>query len=86
MEAYLRVLVNYKQNNWARLLSMAEFAYNNVKNTSIGYTSSELNCGYHLKLFCNKDVNPRSNSKTVDQLATELLTLMFICKENLQYA
>ena len=28
MEAYLRVFVNFEQNDWARLLPMAEFAYN----------------------------------------------------------
>ena len=30
MEAYLQVFVNFKQNNWARLLLMAKFAYNNA--------------------------------------------------------
>ena len=34
MEAYLRAFVNYKQNNWARLLPMVEFAYNNAKHAS----------------------------------------------------
>ncbi len=36
MEAYLRVFVNWKQDNWAKLLPMAEFAYNNAKNASTG--------------------------------------------------
>ena len=31
MEAYLRAFVNFKQNDWTRLLPMAEFAYNNAK-------------------------------------------------------
>ena len=47
MEAYLQVLINYEQNDWARLLPMAEFAYNNAKNASTGPTPFELNCGYH---------------------------------------
>ena len=38
MEAYLQAFVNFKQNDWARLLLMAEFAYNNVKNASTGHT------------------------------------------------
>ena len=38
MEAYLRAFVNFDQNNWAELLSMAEFAFNNVRNASIGHT------------------------------------------------
>ena len=44
MEAYLQAFVNFEQNNWARLLTMAEFAYNNAKNASTGYTPFELNC------------------------------------------
>ena len=36
MEAYLRAFFNYKQNDWAKLLLMAEFTYNNAKNTSTG--------------------------------------------------
>ena len=45
MEAFFRAFVNFKQNDWAKFLLMAEFAYNNARNTSIGHTSFELNCG-----------------------------------------
>ena len=48
MEAYLWAFVNFEQNDRARLLPMAEFAYNNAKNSSTGHTLFELNCGYHL--------------------------------------
>ena len=54
MKAYLKVVFNYNQNNWARLLPIAEFAYNNTKNTSIGYTHFELKYGYHLPTFLTK--------------------------------
>ena len=47
MEVYLQTFVNFKQNDWARLLPMAEFTYNNAKNSSNGNTPFELNCGYH---------------------------------------
>ena len=47
MEAYLWAFVNFKQNNWARLLPMAKFAYNNAKNASIGHISFKLNCDYY---------------------------------------
>ena len=40
IEAYLQVFINFKQNDWARFFSMAEFAYNNTKNTSNGYILS----------------------------------------------
>ena len=45
IEAYLQTFVNFEQNDWARLLSMAEFAYNNAKNANIGYTPFKFNCG-----------------------------------------
>ena len=48
MKDYFRAFVNYEQNDWAKLLPMAEFAYNNAKNTSTGYTPFELNSGFHL--------------------------------------
>ena len=38
IEAYLRAFINFEQNDWARLLPMAKFAYNNTKNASTGHT------------------------------------------------
>ncbi len=43
MKAYLQAFVNFEQDHWARLLPIAEFAYNNVKNASTGHTPFELN-------------------------------------------
>ena len=83
MEAYFRAFVNYKQDNWARLLPMAEFAYNNAKHTSMGYTPFELNCGYHPRVSYEEDVDPRSRSKAADELIEELRTLIAACRENL---
>ena len=60
MEAYLRAFVNFNQNDWARLLLMPEFVYNNAKNASTGHTLFELNCGYHPRMSFKEDVDPRS--------------------------
>ena len=60
MEAYLRAFVNIEQNDWARFLPIAEFAYNNAKNSSNGHTPFELNCGYYPCDFFNEDTDPRS--------------------------
>ena len=62
---------------------MAEFAYNNAKNTSTDYILFELICDFHSKISYEENVNLRSMSKTVDQLAFELQTLMSICRKNL---
>ena len=79
IEAYLRAFVNFEQNNWARLLLMAEFAYNNAKNASTGFTPFELNCGYHLRVSYKEDFDPRSKSKTEEELSSELRELMIVC-------
>ncbi len=86
MEAYLRAFVNFEQNNWARLLPMAEFAYNNAKNASSGHTPFELNCSYYPQPSYKKDVNHRSQSKSANELATEVKKLMAVCRENFQHA
>ena len=65
---------------------MAEFAYNHAKNTSIGYTLFELNCGFHPRVCYKKYVDPHSKAKTAEQLATELQTFMSAYSENLQHA
>ena len=86
MEAYLQAFVNFKQNNWARLLPIAEFAYNNAKNASTGHTPFELNCGYYPCVSFEKDTNPRSRLKTADKLLAELRELINVCQKNLYHA
>ena len=65
---------------------MVEFVYNNAKNASTGYTSLELNCGYHLYKSYKKDINFCSKSKLADNLASNLREFMAVCWENLQHA
>ena len=86
MEAYLRTFVNFEQNNWARLLSMAEFAYNNAKNTSTGFTPFELNCRYHPRVSYKDDLNPHSKLKTAEELFSKLRELIIVCQQNLYHA
>ena len=86
MKAYLRAFINFEQNNWVRLLSMAEFVYNNAKNVSTGHTPFELNCGYHPRMSYKENIDPRSQSKSAEELSAELRKLMIICWENLHHA
>ena len=79
IEAYLRAFVNFEQNDWVRLLPIAEFAYNNSKNASTCHTLFELNCGYHSWISYEKEVDPRSKSKSAEKLSAELRELMFVC-------
>ena len=64
---------------------MAEFVYNNTKNTSTGHTLFELNCGYHPRMSYKEDVNPCFQSKLVNKLSVELRELMIVSQKNLHY-
>ena len=86
METYLRAFVNFEQNDWAKLLPIVEFAYNNAKNTSIGHTPFELNYSYHPQMLYKEDVNSRSQFKSADKLSVELRELMIVCCKNLHHA
>ncbi len=86
MEVYLRAFINWEQDDWARLLPMAEFAYNNAKNASTGHTLFELNCGYHPRISFEEDVDPRSRSRSANELAEKLRELMEVCCQNLLHA
>ena len=86
MEAYLQAFVNFKQNDWARLLPMSKLTYNNAKNASMDHMLSELNYGYHPCVSFKEDTNPRSRLKTADKLSAELQELMTICREKLHHA
>jgi transposase InsO family protein len=43
LEQYLRTYCNYEQDNWAELLSLAEFSYNDSKHAVTGSTPFQLN-------------------------------------------
>lgn len=85
MKTYFWDFVNFEQNDWARFLPMAEFAYNIAKNTSIGHTPFELNCGYYFRISYKKDIDPCSHSKTVNKLSTKLKKLIIVYQKNLYH-
>ena len=86
MKAYLQAFVNFEQNDWARLFSMAEFAYNNAKNTSNGHIFFELYCGYHLCVSYEEDFDLRWKSRTMEELSSEPRDLMTVYQQNLHHA
>ena len=64
---------------------MAEFAYNNAKNTSIGHTLFELNCGYYPRMSYKEEVEFSSKAKLAAELSAELRELMIVCRENIYH-
>ena len=71
METYFQVFVNFEQNNWAQLLSMTKFVYNNVKNTNIGkiFLSSITDI---ILIYLIKDLDICLKSKTMEELSFKL--------------
>ena len=80
IEIYLQAFVIFEQNDWARLFSMGEFAYNNAKKASTNHTSFELNSKYHSYIFYEKDLNPCSKLKIAEKLSSKLQNLMAVCQ------
>lgn len=85
IKVYLQAFVNFKQKNWARLFLMTKFIYNNAKNASTSFTPFKLNCGYHLCISNQKDINSCSQSKLTNNLADEFKEFRVIYWENLKY-
>jgi hypothetical protein len=50
LEQYLRLFTSERQDDWADLLSMAEFQYNNHIHASIQQTLFHLDCGQHPRM------------------------------------
>ena len=65
---------------------MAEFAYNNTKNASTGFTPFELNCGYYPQVSYKENLDPRSQLKIAEELSSELRNLMAAYQQNLYHA
>ena len=86
IEAYLRTFVNWELNDWARLLPIAEFEYNNAKNASTGHMPFEFSYGFHPRVFFDDDVDFYSRSRSANELAKELRELIDICQQNLLHA
>jgi len=49
LEQYLYVYCNYQQDNWSELLSLMEFAYNNVPSATTSVSPFFVNKKYHPK-------------------------------------
>ena len=57
LEQYLHVYCNYQQDNWSKLLSLMEFAYNNALSATTDISPFFTNKGYHP----NITIHPKCN-------------------------
>ncbi len=58
---------------------MAEFAYNNTKNTSISHIPFIFNYGFYSKAFFQEDIYSRSRSCFTNKLTEKLKKLIEVC-------
>lgn len=57
---------------------IAEFIYNNIKNSRINYIFFKLNYNFYSCIFYKKDINLFSRSKAINKLTTKVKKSMII--------
>jgi hypothetical protein len=72
LEEMLRAFVNHRQDNWARLLPLVEFAYNNSQQASTKQTPFYLNHGRHPLLPSSISTHANQEAPTAAALAQHL--------------
>src|SRR6266436_4959381 len=84
LEQYLRVYMNYQQDDWVTLLPMAEFAYNNTTNVTTGVSPFFTNKGYHPEFTV--DLQVKTSSAEAQAFMADLEHVQAELKENIAQA
>jgi len=74
LEQYLRAYCNYQQNDWGKLLPIAEFCYNNTQAESTKVTPFFANYGYHPRFMPDLSTHNKEIPE-VSEYAAVLLAL-----------
>jgi len=84
LEQYLRVFCSYQQDNWATLLPLAEFSYNNTPNETTSVSPFFANKGYHpnITVYPERDMA----SARAREYAVDLGELHEVLKANIKTA
>jgi transposase InsO family protein len=70
VEQYLRMFIDYRQDDWKEWLALAEFAYNNSEHQATKNTPFFLNYGRHP--WTGTDVHREVWNESADQFAKEM--------------
>src|SRR6266446_4725159 len=84
LEQYLRTYTNYQQDDWAMLLLMAKFAYNNTTNVTTGVSPFFTNKGYHPEFTADPQAD--TSSAEVQTFVADLECTQAELKENIAQA
>jgi hypothetical protein len=86
IEHYLRTFVNYRQDNWAELLPVAEFAYNNSTHSSTGFAPFYALMGYYPRIPTDDDCEPTATNEAVAQRLHRMKNERKLVLQHLQQA
>lgn len=75
-------VLSFKWNNQGKFFLIAEFAYNNSKNTSTGHMSFEFNCGDNPQISYKDNIDFYSKFMSAKKLSIKLKKLMIVCYDN----
>ncbi len=89
LEQYLQAYTNYQQDDWAALLPVAEFAYNNAPSMTMGMSPFFANKGYHPQLVVDTTtlvplVRAQQFAADLDCIHTELRSNITAMQEHYQ--
>jgi hypothetical protein len=65
LKEYLRMFINYRQDDWIDYIALAEFAYNNAVHSSIGISPFKANYGYDFSVGGVSTSNVSDENNTV---------------------
>ena len=70
LEQYLRMYVNHRQNNWAKWLAMAEFAFNNKVHTATKISPFQVNYGREPRM--SFDIRKKKKNEKAEEFVKEM--------------
>ena len=70
LEQYLRMYVNHRQNNWAKWLAMAEFAFNNKVHTATKMSLFQVNYGREPRM--GFDIRKKGKNEKAEEFVREM--------------
>ena len=87
LEQYLRGYINYQQDNWTEILTMAKFAYNNTVSATTGITPFFALYGQHLRWIIKQNPTTKApTSAVLEEWANQLKNLNTYLKSEMVYA
>ena len=82
LEQYPRMYCDYQQTDWASLLPLAEFSYNNSKHSATTLTPFFANCGFHPRMSLLPP-SPSSTTSAADSYVQRLREAQEIMRREL---